>query len=138
MKRSVVWVAALALVGMFAACGTGDGDGTTQVAVQRVRNNPEPGGAVRPQMIPSEITSIVIEVYGPGMESITDTIPVTSDMWELPYLERYYDVPNGPDRHVSVSAYGTGEPPGIIYCGFEAMDLSGGAAVFEILMGSSC
>jgi len=134
MKRTGLFLAAMAVWGMCAACGAGEENGLTQVSVQLVKQDVKPGGAPAPMSIPSELDSIVIEIYGPDMESITDRIAVTSDMWDLPYLERYYNVPNGPDRHVSVSAYES-EAQSPTYCGFSAQDLTGGIAVFEIVMG---
>lgn len=113
----------VALVLFFTGCQGGEENGTASVRLSFNLSSSKTGAAKTASApAPSRITSVRIDVTGPGMELLSDSVAVNSEEETVVDLE----IPAGPARRFVVTAFDSEEQPRFI--GETTVDLEPGTS----------
>lgn len=113
----------VALVLFFTGCQGGEGNGTASVRLSFNLSSSKTGAAKTASApAPSGITSVRIDVTGPGMELLSDSVAVNSEEETVVDLV----IPAGPARRFVVTAFDSEEQPHFI--GETTVDLEPGTS----------
>jgi hypothetical protein len=135
MNRYLLVLLTLALAAAIGACGAESESDFSPVSVRLAGSGQDAGGSLGAEAIPSLVALIRVGASAEDLpqEIHAPDIVVTEGMWDLPYVQVSFDVPNGAARYFHANAFDS--PGTIIYFGsYGPVDLTGEPVQVPILM----